>query len=284
MADDLTSTASKVLARNYQGISPLLLAEFFPMVWQQGEDGGTNKWIRATEEQSIICPLLGDDFAWEFSHQWTSPFEGAGAESKAPMLAAMMQSGSFEPIVSAIEGHLPKDSNGNPVNLFGGKSSAELGAAMQGRSGITKLNSTQVFSGSESAKISLRLLLRARHDANAEVMQPLITLLAWATPQFLSNTSLLANTIKELSAESSAESIMQALLPSKTPQVIGMTYKGRTFSPLVIESISDPLGSPITSKGDYAEAVLSISLSTLMALDADDIRFNFGLPKKNTQT
>jgi len=46
-----------------------------------------------------------------------------------------------------------------------------------------------------------------------------------------------------------------------------MTYKGRTYSPLVIESIGQPLSSPIIKDGKFAELAVPLSLARLTAID-----------------
>jgi hypothetical protein len=52
--------------------------------------------------------------------------------------------------------------------------------------------------------------------------------------------------------------------------MVGLTYKGRTYSPLVIESVGMPMNSPITADGNYIELLVPLSMSTLSALDAKD--------------
>jgi hypothetical protein len=49
-----------------------------------------------------------------------------------------------------------------------------------------------------------------------------------------------------------------------------MQYKGRTFSPLVIESIGMPLSSPVDASGRFVELAVPLTLCTLTALDRQD--------------
>ncbi|MBJ7575674.1 hypothetical protein [Luteimonas sp. MC1828] len=49
-----------------------------------------------------------------------------------------------------------------------------------------------------------------------------------------------------------------------------MTYKGKTYAPLVIESIGQPIGSPVASTGRFVELLVPMTLCTLTALDRDD--------------
>jgi len=49
-----------------------------------------------------------------------------------------------------------------------------------------------------------------------------------------------------------------------------MKYKGRTYSPLVIESIGMPMNSPVDSNGRYVEMIVPMTLCTLTAMDRKD--------------
>ena len=59
-------------------------------------------------------------------------------------------------------------------------------------------------------------------------------------------------------------------MPSKSPTRIAMKYKGRIYSPLVIESIGQPMTSPIDKNGRYVELAIPMTLCTLTALDRND--------------
>ncbi|AIY40137.1 hypothetical protein LT85_0979 [Collimonas arenae] len=54
--------------------------------------------------------------------------------------------------------------------------------------------------------------------------------------------------------------------------MIGFTYKRRTYAPMVIESIGEPLSSPIESNGFYTEILIPMTLCSLTAHDKDDMR------------
>lgn len=55
----------------------------------------------------------------------------------------------------------------------------------------------------------------------------------------------------------------------RAPTVIAMKYKGRIYSPLVIEAISAP-GFANRRAGDYVEMAISMTLCTLAAIDRGD--------------
>ena len=63
---------------------------------------------------------------------------------------------------------------------------------------------------------------------------------------------------------------VEALMPSKSPTRVAMKFKGRTYSPLVIESIGMPMNSPVDANGQYVELAVPMTLCTLTALDRKD--------------
>jgi len=130
------------------------------------------------------------------------------------------------------------------------------------------LNSVQVFAGMPPCKFSVTALFRAWKDPVKEVEEPFNQLMEWALPVELARDStLLSNAI---SAAKGSKDWIDAVLPSKSPTLIAMLYKGRTFSPLVIESISEPLSSPIDRNGKFTELMVPMTLATLTALDRKD--------------
>ncbi|MEZ2349562.1 hypothetical protein [Caballeronia sp. RCC_10] len=145
---------------------------------------------------------------------WTSPFEGAGAESKAPSLSAMLQSGQLTPTLQAL------------IDRFGGGDTATAQGALstiasaQGRTGITKLNSTQTFTGMPPAKFTATLHFRAVKDALTEVRAPVQQLEEWAVPQLLANDSVIANAVKT----GGDNGVFQTIYPSVVPQILGLRY------------------------------------------------------------
>jgi hypothetical protein len=62
---------------------------------------------------------------------------------------------------------------------------------------------------------------------------------------------------------------VEALFPSAAPVRIAMTYKGRTYSPMVIESIGKPLDAPVDRNGRHVELVIPMTLCSLTALDRE---------------
>ena len=248
--------AQNTLSSLWDGLSPHLLATFYEVKKQ--ESGG---WAKTSDCDKKIVKAPLTDASMEIALNWQSPFEQAGPESKAPALMAMLQSGALQPFVNALTGGTPADGSAQ-------QKSNEFLSQFEGRTGITKLNSTQVFTGMPPVKIQVTALFRAWRDSLSEVEAPFDKLIEWALPIELSEDgSMLARAIEAAKGQKAA---IDALMPSKSPTRIALQYKGRTFSPLVIESIGMPLNSPIDSNGRFVELAVPMTLCTLTALDRKD--------------
>ncbi|WP_204368978.1 hypothetical protein [Methylocucumis oryzae] len=224
----------------------------------------------------VEAPLTESNL--DASFNWQSAFESMSPESKAPMLFAMLQSGAIQPVIDALSASKVGSAVGGLLGSNAGQTSGNAVTSAQqqsgdflkqfeGRTGITKLNSTQIFSGMPPVKIQLTLLFRAWQDPVSEVEDPLDQLLSWAFPQRLANDSLIANLIKAAQGEANP---IEALLPSQSPKLIAFVYKNRKYAPMVIEQIGIPLSSPIDSNGNFVELLLPVTLGSLTAWDKDD--------------
>ncbi|MFJ3057158.1 hypothetical protein [Herbaspirillum sp. NPDC087042] len=245
----------------------MLIAKFYPVKRMESDKWGPSRGTRniSAADKFVVddgfevhCPI--SDGNQHMSFNWTSPFEGAGAESKIPTISALLQSGSLNSFVQSLGGGKIGD----------GQSSATSGAlaAAFGRTGITKLNSTQVFNGMPPVKFQVTLHFRALLDPFEEVEQPIQQLLEWASPQYLANDGLLVSALKNgLSA-----GVINTVFPSLSPQVIAMEYAGKVYSPLVIDDVNKPLTGPIYSDGSLVNTSIQLTMSTLTAIDRRDIR------------
>lgn len=253
------SLDGSALTSIWDGLSPHLIASFYEVA-KMGEDS----WGRIPEKTdpvTVLAPL--GDASLEMVLNWQSPFEQAGPESRAPTLMAMLQSGALQPIIEAVIGKKHDASNSGAQ-----QQSSDFLRQFEGRTGITKLNSTQVFNGMPPVKITVTALFRAWRDAASEVEAPFNKLMEWALPIELSKDgSVLARAAETLKGGMGA---VEALMPSRSPTRIAMRYKGRTFSPLVIESIGVPLNSPVDVNGRYVELAVPLTLCTLTAIDRKD--------------
>lgn len=218
----------------------------------RSEDAGG--WIEdfsQDREPSVYAPLTQANI--ELSVNWQSPFEGAGIESSFPGLAQMSQSGMFQGIEKAI----------GAKTGFDMTKIQESTQQLIGRSGVTKLNSTQVFSGMQPAKLQLTAYFRAMYDSYSEVEEQIRRLQMWAVPQKLAPDGVIATAVNDWQG-------LQSLMPSLVPKIIGVDYKNRSFFPFVIESISDPLDTPSDEDGNRISAVIQMTICSLTALDRTD--------------
>lgn len=245
------------LSSLWDGLSPHLIARFYEVA-KIGEDawGRTEK----TDPKTVLAPLTEANM--EVVLNWQSPFEQAGPESKAPALMAMLQSGALQPVVDALTDRKSKEQGSAQ------QQADSFLSQFEGRTGITKLNSTQVFNGMPPVRLDVTVLLRAWRDPQQEVEAPFNKLMEWALPIELSKDgSVLARAAQSIRGEMG---FVEALMPSRAPTRIAMQYKGRIYAPLVIESIGKPLSAPVDQNGRYVELLVPLRLCTLTALDRKD--------------
>ena len=253
------SLDDNILSSLWDGMSPHLIAEF----WEVAKvgDGADARWERASET-TVRAPL--SEASLEIALGWQSPFENSGAESKAPALMAMLQSGSLQPVVDAVFGNGKEGSDKPGFAAEAARKSNEFLKQFEGRTGITKLNSTQVFTGMPPLKIQVTAIFRAWRDTLAEVEMPFAKLMEWALPMKLSKDgSIVARLAK-------GQGLIDTLMPSASPTRIAMKYKNRTYSPLVIESITCPIQSDVDSNGRYVQLAIPMTICSLTAIDRDD--------------
>ena len=244
------ASASPILSSSWDGLSPHLIASFF----QCDREG------KPIEGPIVKAPLTEAEL--EVSLNWQSPFEQAGPESKAPALMAMLQSGALQPFVDAVLGKPEGDANSAQ------QKSADFLKQFEGRTGITKLNSMQVFTGMPPVRLQVQALFRAWLNPQSEVEAPTNQLMEWALPEGLSDDGTVLTRL--VGASKGEMDAVEALMPSLSPVMIGVTYKGRTFSPMVIESIGQPLSSPVDSSGKFVEMIMPMTISSLSAIDRKD--------------
>lgn len=237
------------------GLSPHLLAAIYPCDSKgnvPAEGGDVEVKAPATEVQ------------FESTLNWQSPFENSGPESKAPTIMALLQTGQIATVANALQAAAPEGAFGDFMRDLSGKAES-WARSLEGRTGITKLNSRQVFSGMPPIRITLQLHLRAVTDPVEEVIRPYEQLLKWAFPQKLAPNGIISEVI------SSDEGLIRAMFPSLAPQMVGFRYGNNRFSPMVIESVANPLDGPMDSAGRPIYRNVQLTLATLEALDTNDV-------------
>jgi len=258
MSTPAPSRNANPLTSLWDGLSSHLIASFYEVA-KTGEDSwGTIEG--QTDPVAVRAPLT--DANMEMVLNWQSPFEQSGPESRAPTMMAMLQSGMFQPVIDAMPFNGKKE--GEPYQP------TEAIELFRGRTGLTKLNSTQVFNGMPPVKITVTALFRAWRDAAQEVEAPVNKLMEWALPIELSHDGPMLARLMQLARGNMGR--VETLMPSKSPTCIAMEYKNRLFSPLVIESIGMPLNSPVNGDGRFVQLAVPMTLCTLTAIDRKDWR------------
>lgn len=228
-----------VLTSDWGNLSPHLIAEF----WAIDRKG------KRIDDITVKAALIESNL--EIALTWSSPFENQSSSNFMPTLQMMVQSG-------AIEGVSSKASS-----IFG-SDLQRLAHGLEGRTGITKLNSTQVYVGGQAAKFNITALFRAWKDPIKEVHEPFDQLMKWALPVELSEEGSLAVRLLEDGFS------YKTAFPSKAPVLLAVKYKDSTYWPLVIESISKDTNAPVDKNGKFVELSVPVQLSTLTAIDRSD--------------
>lgn len=253
-----TGSAGSVLSSDWTGLSGHLLAHFYPVV--RRVEGTTVLWQRDPDGAEVVAPLTDGNV--EQRANWTSPFENQTADARLSSLSAMFQSGGFEPILNALQQFAQADPGlGGTI----GQVKAQV-ASLQGLSAVTKLNSTQVFSGMPPVNITVTAHFRALFDARSEVEDPMHQLMAWAAPKKLAQQGIVGNAL-DPNVKGGA---VRTVFPSEAPQVLAMQYANMLFKPLVIEATPFQLTGPRDSSGRLIAGAMTLSLQTLTAMDKDD--------------
>jgi hypothetical protein len=243
-----------VLQSKWSGLSPALFASLQPVDFNGAVTGGVI--VRAPYTEGQI----------ESSANWSSPHENAGVDSARPALAAGAQSGSLLDLAKAMKG---KTEGFQAVNGVFASAITGLESA-QGRTGMTKINSRQIYTGSAPVKIPLTLKFRAFSDAASEVERPIEQLFEWHLAQKIAGGTALS----ALLSDNANKGLIENLLPSIIPQILrlelGASNGSRSFSPVVIESISHPLKVPRSKDGEMLNVEVQINVATLVAMDKTD--------------
>jgi hypothetical protein len=233
-----------ILSSKWDGLNEHLIASFWPV----------DRTGKRLSDITVRAPLT-DDANLEATLSWNSPFENTSSEI-LPTLQNMLQSGAIQPALQRAD------------SRFGSGGLAALASQIENKTTITKLNSTQVFTGMPPVKFTVTALFRAWSDPATEVETPVNQLMEWALPQELAEDGSIL--IRLYDAVTTGNVDINTFFPSKSPVMIAMKYKGNLYQPLVIESIGIPISSPIDKNGDFVELAVPMSISTLTAIDRRD--------------
>lgn len=186
--------------------------------------------------------------------QYSTPFENSNPEHRLPTLMGMLQSGDWintlETVASSVFG----------VSLSG--DSQDSLRSLEGRSNLTKTNSTQIFVSS-SVQLSMTLIFSAWESAKTEVEDQVRLLQQWSLPKKLEQGSIVASVAEGKSLES--------LFPSLVPPFVSIYYGNKRYLPFLIQSVSAPLVVPMDSEGNRMSLQVTINFLSRTAWDAENI-------------
>ena len=250
MAGAAQNGSVPALTSQWGGLSEHLIATFFAVKKGTSDDKKTIRWERDLTQPEVKAPITDGNV--EVTLNWQSPFENVGPDQKFSSFSALLQAGGFSSMMAQLKALFPTS------GLV--ESASQKVANLEGRSNLTKLNSTQVFNGMPPIKISVTAHFRSYENSNKEVREPMNQLMTWALP-------------KKIAADGPVAAAIGGNLevfPSEVPQIIGMKYGDMLWAPLVIESVPYPLTGPRDKRGVLSHASLTMQLATLTALDKDD--------------
>lgn len=234
-----------------------------------------SKGVPIVDSPLIEALMTDGDFTVESQYQ--SPFENSNPENRLPTLLGAAQSGE----AAAALGRIAEGIGGGggtiaaATRVFAEKTGLDavpraIGAAIQsleGKTNLTKVNSTQVFVSTAPVRMSVTLFFMALKNAREEVENQVSLLEQWALPAKLFDKGL---------AESFVGEGLAGLFPSTAPPFISLTYSGKTYVPFLIESVSAPIVGPTDIDGNRLSVSVSVSLVSRQAWDAQNIKTLYG--------
>lgn len=263
------------------GLNKNLIVKIRPVVEGNFEGGQGKQTYNADPNQPIVESLF-EDAEFTIESQYSTPFESSNPEGRLPNLMGMIQSGqisaAYYSFFAAVNdptgftgavgdvGEAVGDAIGDATGISASgiieSAEGEL-QGLLGRSNFTKLNSRQIFTSSNSVRITGSLVFQAWADAKSEVEDAVEQLQKWASPAKLSAESLIVGGIQN--------GISAAMFPSIIPPLIQLQYGGKTYSPMVIESVSAPITAPMNKEGSRIAVKAQITFLSLTAWDAQNI-------------
>lgn len=236
-------------------------------------EGGQGEQTYDVDTTQPIVEAIFEDADLTVESQYSTPFEASNPESRLPNLMGLIQSGqanaayySFFASVADPTGIANQVAQA-VIEESGFKEKLESAETqlrgLIGRSNFTKLNSRQIYTSSNSVRITGSLVFQAWADARSEVEDAIQLLQQWALPVSLSDQSLLVAGI--------SDGFGEAMFPSIIPPMVQLQYGAKTYKPMVIESVSTPITAPMTPNGDRIIVRAQITFLSLTAWDAQNI-------------
>lgn len=226
-----------------------------------------------SEDETVVGVLTDGDL--EFASQYSTPFENSNPEQKFPTLLGMIQSGQFVASLGEVAGNVIGEGVTNKLLEMSGVNglASSIGdkiEGLQGRSNLTKVNSTQIFVSTQPVALSGTIFFRAWKNAAAEVEEQVRRLEEWSLPRFLSAKGIVQSATDKASLES--------LFPSIIPPFVSVDYGGKRYAPMILESANSPLVVERDQKGNRLAVSVQCRFVSRQAWDANDVRRLHGVP------
>jgi hypothetical protein len=233
---------------------------------------------------TVTCAITEGTF--EVGSEYSSPFE-ANPDQRMPTLMGMIQSGEFVSAVGSVAANAASSDGSllssavaaaasGIISVANAAGIQDLGSALQqleGKTNLTKVNSTQIFVSTKPVEISVTLYFRAWRNAKTEVEEPISWLEQWGLPVSLSTTGTAQNVSKSISEGKGA---LAGLFPSNVPPFVALNYAGKTFLPFTLRNVSKPLVVERDKDMNALACVVTAQLSSRAAWDATDIQKLYG--------
>lgn len=209
-------------------------------------------------ENQVVAVAIDAEMTVE--SQYSTPFEASNPEHKLPTLMGMLQSGDWVNTLDSVM------SNVFGIALSGDKK--ESLNQLEGRSNLTKQNSTQIFVSSQPVTIPATIYFGAWENAKTEVENQIRLLQQWALPAELAEGSLVAEVVENMS--------LTSLFPSSVPPFVAVHYGGKKIMPMLIQSVSAPMVVPMDKDGNRMQLQVQITFVSRTAWDANNITQMYG--------
>lgn len=261
-----------------KGLNKNLVVKIRPVI-EGNIEGGQGAQTYDVDTSQPVVESIFEDAEFTIESQYNTPFESSNPESRLPNLMGMIQSGQ-----AAAAGYSIFATVGDATGVTGVAERAAATAArksgasdafadtlnsaqselqgLMGKSNFTKLNSHQIFTSSNSVRITGSLVFQAWANAEQEVEEALTQLQRWASAKSLSKTSLIVGGLDEG---------LSAMFPSEIPPMVQLQYGGKTYTPMVIESVSAPITAPMTKDGNRIAVKVQVTFLSLTAWDQQNI-------------
>lgn len=262
-----------------KGLNKNLVVRIRPVV-EGNLEGGQGAQTYDVDTSQPAVESIFEDAEFTIESQYSTPFESSNPEGRLPNLMGMIQSGQA---AAGLYSVFAAASDPTGVSGYVADAGAAIGEAtglsdafastmsetqdklqgLLGRSNFTKLNSRQIFTSSNSVRITGSLVFQAWSDAGIEVEAAIQQLQKWASAKSLSAQSLIVNGLED--------GISNAMFPSEIPPLVQLQYGGKTYKPMIIESVSAPITAPMNKNGSRIAVKAQITFLSLTAWDAQNI-------------